>query len=77
MIMRRRVAEFDFETCMDEHVDKRIVDILMELQNDYFVKLEIARQTDNEAAEEVAKEAYLTLIMSCPVGTMAPYTNAH
>ena len=77
MITRRRVAEFDFETCMDDHVDKRIVDILMELQNDYLVKMEIARQTDNEAAEEAAKEAYLTLIMSCPVGTMVPYTNAH
>ena len=77
MIMRRRVAEFDFETCMDEHVDKRIVDILMELQNDYFVKLEIARQTDNEAAEEAAKEACLTLITSCPVGTLVPCDNAH
>ena len=70
MIMRRRVAEFDFETCMDEHVDKRIVDILMELQNDYFVKLEIARQTDNGSAREAVKEAYLTLLMSCPVGTL-------
>ncbi len=76
MIMRRRVAEFDFETCMDEHVDKRIVDILMELQNDYFVKMEIARQTDNGSAREAVKEAYLTLLMSCPVGTLVPYTNA-
>lgn len=76
MIMRRCVAKFDFETCMDEHVDKRIVNILMELQSDYFVKLEIARQTDNESAKEAAKEAYLTLVMSCPVGTLVPYTNA-
>lgn len=75
--MRRRVAEFDFKTCMDEHVDKRIVDILMELQNDYFVKLEIARQTDNESAKEAVKEACLALVMSCPVGTLVPYTNAH
>lgn len=66
----------NFEDCMDEHVDKRIVNILMELQNDYFVKMEIARQTDNESAREAAKEAYLALLMSCPVGTLVPYTNA-
>lgn len=66
----------NFEDCMDEHVDKRIVNILMELQNDYFVKMEIARQTDNESAREAAKEAYLVLLMSCPVGTLVPYTNA-
>ena len=63
-----RLSKMDIKTCMDESVDHRMVDIMMELQNDYLVKQEIARQTGNEKATKAAKKAYLKLLLSCPVG---------
>lgn len=63
-----RISKMNLETCMDEHVDKRITSILMELQNDYLVKQEIAKQTNSESAKKAAKDAYLALLLSCPVG---------
>ena len=53
---------------MDESVDNRMVDIMMELQNDYLVKQEIADDTGNESTKKAAREAYLKLLLSCPVG---------
>lgn len=63
-----RLSKMDIATCMDESVDNRMVDIMMELQNDYLVKQEIAKQTGNEKATKAAKKAYLRLLLSCPVG---------
>ena len=63
-----RLSKMNLETCMDESVDHRMIDVLMELQNDYLVKQEIAKQTGNAEATKVAKEAYLKLLLSCPVG---------
>lgn len=63
-----RLSKMNLETCMDEHVDKRITNILMELQNDYLVKQEIANQTGSESTKKAAKDSYLALLLSCPVG---------
>lgn len=63
-----RLSKMDIATCMDESVDNRMVDIMMELQNDYLVKQEIAKQTGNEKTTKAAKKAYLKLLLSCPVG---------
>lgn len=63
-----KLSKMDIRTCMDESVDNRMVDIMMELQNDYLVKQEIAKQTGNEKATKAAKKAYLKLLLSCPVG---------
>ena len=63
-----RLSKMDIRNCMDESVDHRMVDIMMELQNDYLVKQEIAKQTGNEKATKAAKKAYLRLLLSCPVG---------
>lgn len=63
-----RLSKMDIRNCMDESVDHRMVDIMMELQNGYLVKQEIAKQTGNEKATKAAKKAYLRLLLSCPVG---------
>lgn len=63
-----RLSKMDIKSCMDEFVDHRMIDIMIELQNDYLVKQEIAKQTGNEKATKAAKKAYLTLLLSCPVG---------
>lgn len=63
-----RLSKMDIKSCMDESVDNRMVDIMMELQNDYLVKQEIAKQTGNEKTTKAAKQAYLKLLLSCPVG---------
>lgn len=63
-----RLSKMDIKSCMDESVDNRMVDIMMELQNDYLVKQEIAKQTESKKVAKAAKEAYLKLLLSCPVG---------
>lgn len=63
-----RLSKMDIKSCMDESVDHRMIDIMMELQNDYLVKQEIAKQTGNKEIAKAAKEAYLKLLLSCPVG---------
>lgn len=63
-----RLSKMDIRNCMDESVDHRMIDIMMELQNDYLVKNEIAKQTGNKKTTKAAKQAYLRLLLSCPVG---------
>lgn len=63
-----RLSKMDIKSCMDESVDNRMVDIMMELQNDYLVKQEVAKQTESKKVAKAAKEAYLKLLLSCPVG---------
>lgn len=63
-----RLSKMDIKSCMDESVDNRMIDIMMELQNDYLVKQEIAKQTGNKKATKSAEQAYLKLLLSCPVG---------
>lgn len=58
-----RLKDMDLSKAFDEHTDPRMIEIMKELQAEYKVKAE-----NKEVFGKQVDEAYLKLLLSCPVG---------
>ena len=58
-----RLKDMNLSLVFDEHTDPRIIEIMKELQAEYKVKA-----ANKEVFGEQVDEAYLRLLLSCPVG---------
>lgn len=64
----QRLSKMDLDKCFNENTDERIVKILKELQTDYMVKVAASKVMNTQKSRDIAKEAYLKLLFSCPTG---------
>lgn len=58
-----RLRDMDLDTAFDSDTDPRIIEIMKELQADYRMKV-----SHSDVFGEQVKEAWMKLILSCPVG---------